>query len=66
MAIDHIGEVAGLIWLRLSQHGEQSLAALKSSIEGPSDLIMAGVGWLAREDKLVIRKNGRTIFVSLR
>ena len=38
---------------------------IKSEIDGPADLVVAAVGWLAREEKLRIRNSGRSIIVSL-
>jgi hypothetical protein len=66
MSSDAIGDVAGRIWIFLSDEGPQSLAAIKKSAEAPGDLAMAAVGWLAREDKLQFHKSGRTVKVSLR
>ena len=63
---DGIGVVAGDIWLLLGDQSEQSLASIKKSIDAPTDVIMAAVGWLAREDKLEFKKIGRTVKVSLR
>ena len=41
------------------------MAEIKSEIDGPADLVVAAVGWLAREEKLRIRNSGRSIIVSL-
>jgi hypothetical protein len=64
---DHqIGEVAGEIWHLLAEHGGQGLAALKNSIDAPAELVLAAVGWLAREGKLNFATSGRSLNVSLR
>lgn len=63
---DDIGQVAGEIWHRLDSDGHQSIAQLKKSISAPSDIVMAAVGWLAREDKVAFEKNGRSTKVGLR
>ena len=63
---DGIGVVAGDVWRLLGDQSEQSLTAIKKSIDAPTDVIMAAVGWLAREDKLEFKKIGRTVKVSLR
>ncbi len=63
---DDIGQVAGLTWQLLNEQGEQSLAAIKSSLDAPSDLVLAGIGWLAREDKLWFATKGRSVVISLR
>ena len=47
-----IGAVAGEIWGLLSGSKPQTLAAIKKSVSAPADVVLAAVGWLAREDKL--------------
>jgi hypothetical protein len=63
---DDIGQVAGLIWQLLNEKGEQSLASIKSSLDAPSDLVLAAIGWLAREDKLCFASRARSVVISLR
>jgi cytoskeletal protein RodZ len=63
---DDIGQVAGLIWQLLNENGEQSPASIKSSLGVSSDLVLAAIGWLAREDKLWFASKGRSILISLR
>ena len=61
-----IGETAGKIWEFLNENGAVSISKLKKSIDDCNDLIMQGVGWLAREDKIKLEKKGRTTFISLK
>lgn len=61
-----IGSVAGEIWGLLAQGESLSLAAIKKSIAAPSDVALAAVGWLAREDKLAFHMSGRTLKLSLK
>lgn len=61
-----IGIAAGEVWKVLAEEGEQSLAALKKSVDSPSDQVLAAVGWLAREGKLDFKARGRSVKVSLR
>ena len=63
---DDIGHVAGEIWHRLDSGGHQSITQLKKSISAPADVVMAAVGWLAREDKVEFSKSGRAVKVGLR
>jgi hypothetical protein len=63
---DQIGEVAGEIWHALAEHGGQSPTALKKLIDAPAELVLAAVGWLAREGKLEFAMSGRSVKVSLR
>lgn len=63
---EQIGFAAGKIWNVLSQNGESTLAALKKEIKAPTDLVLAGVGWLAREEKLQFTTSGRSVKLSLK
>ncbi len=61
-----IGETAGAIWQTLNAQGPMSLAKLVKSIDAPRDLIMQGIGWLAREDKVEIEETSRGRVISLK
>jgi hypothetical protein len=61
-----IGEAAGLVWAALAESGPLSTAKLVKIIDKPRDTIMQAIGWLAREDKIVIVEEGRSRVVSLR
>lgn len=63
---EQIGLTAGLVWQALSEGGDQTAAALKKAVEAPGDLVMAAVGWLAREEKLHFANTGRTVKISLK
>ena len=61
-----IGIMAGKIWHTLESKGEMSVAALKKTL-GTRELTADwALGWLAREDKIVLRKERNTVKVSLR
>ena len=50
-----IGNAAGMIWRFLDQQSEPvTLSAVRKSVPLSSTLLMMGLGWLAREDKLDI------------
>jgi Winged helix-turn-helix domain (DUF2582) len=61
-----IGAVAGEIWSLLASGEAQSLAAIKKAVDAPSDVVLAAVGWLAREDKLTFTMSGRTLKIALK
>src|SRR5580765_7527544 len=61
-----IGHVAGDVWGLLMREGAQTIAAIKKSIDAPPDLVLAAIGWLAREDKLEFSTQARSVKVSLR
>jgi len=45
----------------LNTHGELSLAQLKKLVEGKGPIFEWAIGWLAREDKVVITLRGRSL-----
>jgi hypothetical protein len=49
---DEIGTAAGTIWRYLDEHGETTLAKLKQGTEVSDQLLLMGLGWLAREGKI--------------
>ncbi len=61
-----IGETAGAVWRTLDANGPMSLAKLIKTVGEPRDVVMQALGWLGREDKVLIKDNGRTREVSLR
>ncbi len=61
-----IGNTAGDVWQALATHGPQTLASLKKQVPLPADIVVAAVGWLAREGKLSFRSSGRSVLVELR
>jgi hypothetical protein len=53
--INAIGDAAGVIWRFLDQQSQPvTLSTLRRSLPLSSTLLMMGLGWLAREDKLNI------------
>ena len=64
--VAHIGDTAGVVWRLLSENGTMSLNKLVKAAGEPRDTVMQAVGWLAREDKVVIEENRRIRVVSLR
>ena len=64
MNIDTIGYNAGLVWNALNEVEAIGLVQLRKVKDKE---VFAAIGWLAREDKLVISEdeNGKNIIVSL-
>jgi len=60
------GTLAGAIWQALSTKGEVTLRKLKAEIEAPEPMFDWAIGWLAREDKIVITRKQRTFYVRLK
>jgi hypothetical protein len=61
-----IGDAAGTIWRYLEEHGETTLSRLRQGAKLPEQMVLMGIGWLAREEKLSFVKEGRTTKVGLR
>ena len=58
---EDIGDAAGVIWKFLDQQPEPvNLSKLKKDLSLSSTLLMMGLGWLAREDKLNIEVSGKS------
>ncbi len=64
--IDAIGETAGKVWKFLQQHGEANLNQIKKNVKGDPNLILQAIGWLAREDKLIVGKRAHFIIYTLK
>ena len=56
---EEIGTMAGAIWQTLEANGEMTLAKLKKELKAESPLFDWAIGWLAREDKIMLtRRSG--------
>lgn len=63
--VDSIGMVAGMVWEYLNDHGPVTLSKLAREIDAPRDMVMQGVGWLAREGKIVFHEGTRSKLIAL-
>ncbi|MBI4495412.1 MAG: winged helix-turn-helix domain-containing protein [Deltaproteobacteria bacterium] len=61
-----IGETAGKVWKYLERNGETNLSQLKKGVPADTYLIHQALGWLARDDKLRMERNGRTVIYALK
>ena len=61
-----IGGSAGEIWKLLKEEGTLSVSAIVSRMKRPKATVYMGIGWLAREDKLVYTQKKRAMFLSLK
>ena len=64
--IEEIGETAGEVWHLLAEQGRISLPQLVKEVDTPRDLVMQAIGWLAREDKVLIEETARSRIIMLR
>ena len=63
---EDIGQMGGAIWYALNTHGELSLAQLKKAVEGKAPIFDWAIGWLAREDKIIITPKKRHFSIRLK
>jgi hypothetical protein len=63
---EEIGSTAGAIWQTLNAKGELTLLQLKREVKGKVPVFDWAIGWLAREDKIVITPEKRSFRVRLK
>jgi len=61
-----VGETAGQVWNTLTTDGSMTLTQLKKKLNGQGDLLGYALGWLAREDKIDMVLQKKTLRLSLR
>jgi hypothetical protein len=61
-----IGFMAGEIFKTLDAKGEMSVAALKKALGTQEVSADWAIGWLARENKIELRKERNTVKIALR
>jgi hypothetical protein len=63
---EEIGMMAGAIWQALETNGEITVAKLKKDLNAASPLFDWAIGWLAREDKIMLTTEKRSTRVCLK
>lgn len=61
-----IGDAAGKIWKFLNENGEASVTKITSETGINKNDIQRSIGWLLKEDKLLIELKGRAETLSLK
>lgn len=61
-----VGETAGKVWSLLNDKGPQTLKEIRRELDVPSELLNFAIGWLAREDKVVIAQEKKTFHLRLK
>lgn len=61
-----IGSAAGEVYRYLHENGEVSMTKLRKELELNGSRVDQALGWLAREEKILLTKDRRTVLVSLR
>lgn len=65
-AITEIGAAAGKIWTYLDKNGLSSVTKITTETGLGKNEVQRAIGWLAKEDKLVIEIKGRVETLSLK
>ncbi|MDD4652965.1 MAG: winged helix-turn-helix domain-containing protein [Methanothrix sp.] len=60
------GEKAGAIWRALNQNGPSNITNLVKTTSLSREEIFSALGWLGREDKILLEQKGREMIFSLR
>lgn len=63
--VEKIGMDAGKVWSILDEEGRLTEPVLKKAVNLTFKDLYAALGWLAREEKIVLEKEGKDIYVSL-
>jgi len=63
---DSVGSAAGVLWNYLNAEGETSVSKLSKATDLDNKTIHRAIGWLAKEDKLIIALKGRSEIVALK
>lgn len=62
---EEIGAVAGDIWNTLNAKGELTIAQLKKQVKAKPPVADWAIGWLAREGKVQIKQEKRSLRIRL-
>ena len=61
-----IGKVAGKLWAYLDENESASPSRIAKEINISKNELQRAIGWLAREEKLIIEVDGRVEILSLK
>ncbi len=61
-----IGEAAGKLWSFLEKNGPSSPSKIEREADISKNDLQRAIGWLAKEDKILIEVNGRMETLSLK
>ena len=64
--VSSVGATAGKIWTYLEKNGRSSVSAVEKAANAPKREIQMALGWLAREDKIELAEEKRTLYVWLK
>ena len=61
-----ISDAAGKIWQYLDKNGPSSVTKITTETEINKNDVQRAIGWLSKEDKLIIETRGRVETISLK
>jgi len=64
-SVAFIGETSGKVWAYLRKNGASTLTAIEKGVKAPASAVYMALGWLAREGKIVVEQEKRSVKVSL-
>lgn len=63
---EEIGAAAGAIWQVLNSQGGLTFSRLKKQVDAKAPVFDWAIGWLAREDKIAISHDKRSLVIELK
>jgi len=63
---EKIGTAAGKVWHYLKQNGAATASAISKGIGEDTATTHQAIGWLAREDKLIVDRSSRNVRYALK
>jgi DNA-binding Lrp family transcriptional regulator len=63
--VNSIGDSAGKIWKFLNKNGPTSVSKVSTETGISKNEVQRAIGWLAREEKILLEQKGRTETISL-
>jgi hypothetical protein len=67
MTIESVfGVKAGIVWGVLNQNGPSTIGDIVKATGLKQELVYGALGWLGRENKIIVERRGRAMIFSLR
>ena len=67
MTIESVfGTIAGIVWEALSKNGPSNIDNIVKATGLRRELVYGALGWLGRENKITVERQGRAMVFSLR
>lgn len=60
------GTKAGIVWKSLNKIGQGTIGDISKASGLRRELVYGALGWLAREDKIEVQRQGRAMIFSLK